>query len=449
MVFMVIAATAPLTAMASNFALSIVAGAGVGTLGWIVVVAVLLFLFAAGYLVLSRHVVNAGAYFAFLAFGLGRTVGGVTAIIAGIAYNLASAAMLAATGYFTVSALNPYLGDSIAWYWYTLLALVIVATVGTMGVTVASRMAIAVCIAQFVVVGAVIIAVMIKQIGNFNLAGLSPTAMGTGNFALTLVFCMLSFSSFEAAAIYGEECDAPTKKIMKATYLSLSILVVLFFIATWTLIAAFVNDAELSGADPGTLLAEVANSYLGDWAGTVISVCIALSFLAAAVAFHNMAARYHFSLSRARMLPAAFARVNARFGTPANATLLQGAISLAIIAPFAFAGLDPLLNLFPAVSGVTSLAAIYLMVGCCISVIVATVRKKVIGPVWSTLAAPGIAAVGLLIIGVVIAFNYQEVTGSESPLIAAMPLILIVGALYGAYSIRRTPNTDLANYLSE
>ncbi len=449
MLFMVVAATAPLTAMASNFALSIGVGAGIGTLGWILVVAALLFVFTAGYVVLSRHVVNAGAYFAFMGYGLGRTAGAATAFVAGIAYNMATIAMVAATGYFAKVAVGSYLGLDLAWYWYTLAALAVVWAAGHFGVSIASRLATAICVVQFALVGALIVAVLLRRADSFTLDGLSPNAMFSGNFALTLVFSLLSFASYEAAAIYGEECDAPATSIRKATYTALALLVALFFVATWSLIAAFDDVTAVAAADPGALVTVAANQYLGEWAGTLIAVCIVLAFLAAATAFHNMAARYHFSLSRAGLLPAPLSRVHHRYGTPASATRLQIARSLAVVVVFAIGGLDPLLNLFPSVSGVTSLATIYVMAGCCLSVIVASLRGTVSGSRWSTRIAPAVAGVGLLVVGGIIVANYQDVTGSDSPYIAAMPLILVVGAAYGAFAIRRNPDVRLENYLTE
>ncbi len=449
MLFMVVAATAPLTAMASNFALSIGAGAGTGTLGWILVVAALLFVFTAGYTVLSRHVVNAGAYFAFMGYGLGRTVGAATAFIAGIAYNLATIAMLAATGYFAQLAAGPYLSLDIAWYWYTLAALAVVWAAGHFGVSIASRIATAICIVQVVLVGVLVIAVLLRRADSFSLDGLTPNAMFSGNFALTLVFCLLSFASYEAAAIYGEECEAPATSIRRATYAALALLVTLFFVTTWSLIAAFDDVTAVAGADPGALVTLAANEYLGEWAGSLIAVCIVFAFLAAATAFHNMAARYHFSLSRAGLLPARLSRVHHRYGTPANATGLQITLSAAVIVLFAIGGLDPLLNLFPSVSGVTSLATIYVMAGCCLSVIVASVRGTVSGSLWSTRIAPAISGIGLLVVGGIIVANYPDVTGSDSPYIAAMPLILVVGAAYGAFAMRRDPDLKLENYLTE
>lgn len=449
MVFMVVAATAPLTALASNFALSIGAGAGIGTLGWILVVAALLLVFTSGYVVLSRHVVNAGAYSAFLGYGLGRSVGAATAFVAGITYNLAAVAMLAAAGFFAKSALNPVLGVEIGWYWFTFVVVLIVWVIGYFGVSIASRVTTAICVAQFLLVGILTVAIMAQRSGSYSLEGLSPSSMLSGNFAMTLVFCMLSFGAYEAAAVYGEECDTPAKSVRKATYLALALLLALFFLATWSLIAAFDDVEVTAAADPGAIVTMAANQYVAPWAGAVLAYVIVVSFLAAAVAFHNMAARYHFSLSRAGILPAVFSRIHARTGTPANATHLQIVLALGIIIPFAAAGLDPFLNLFPAVSGVTSLGGLYVMIGCCVSVVVASVHGKVSGTLWATRIAPAIAGVGLLVIGIIILANYREVTGSNSLVIDAMPLLLVIGAAYGVYAIRRNPNVGLDNYLTE
>ena len=72
MVFMVVAATAPLTAMASNLSLSLGFGAGAGTLGWIVLIGLLLVVFTSGYVALARTVVSAGAYHAYISTASAR-----------------------------------------------------------------------------------------------------------------------------------------------------------------------------------------------------------------------------------------------------------------------------------------------------------------------------------------------------------------------------------------
>ncbi|MEO3827732.1 hypothetical protein [Actinomadura sp. B10D3] len=89
------------------------------------------------------------------------------------------------------------------------------------------------------------------------------------------------------------------------------------------------------------------------------------------------------------------------------------------------------------------------MAGCCLSVIVSSLRGTVSGSMWSTRIAPAIAGTGLVIIGGIIVAHYQDVTGSDSPYIFAMPLILVAGAAYGALAIRRDPDIRLENYVTE
>jgi hypothetical protein len=111
-------------------------------------------------------------------------------------------------------------------------------------------------------------------------------------------------------------------------------------------------------------------------------------------------------------------------------------VAVALLTPFVVLGADPLVNLFPAVSGITSISLIGMMTGCCVSVAVARVRGAVEGSAWSTLAAPAVAGSGLLAVLVLIVANYAEVTGSDSPVIAAMPVVVLLTAVAGAVAAR-------------
>lgn len=440
MVFMVVAATAPLTAMSSNFSLSLGLGAGVGTLGWVVALGLLLLVFTAGYLALARTVVSAGAYQAYVAHGLGAPAGTAIAFIAWIAYNLACAGMIAATGFFTDLAMATYAGVDLPWWIYSVVTLGIVGLLGWFGVDVASRLTTVICVLQFGLLFALAIAVLIQRPSGFGAAteGFAPSAMVSGGFAMTVVFVVLSFGSYEAAASYGEEAHAPGRKITIATCLSLGLLVLVFLVSTWTLVAAFQDVQAEAAADPGALVITAADQYLGSFTGAVIAVVTAGSFLAASVAFHNLASRYSFALGRAGLLHAALAKTHAVRATPHIAVSLQILLNVAVLTPFVIAGLDPLSALFPAVSGVTSLALVAMMTACSISAVVASVRGTLAGSVFATRVCPTVAAVALLGIGALIVSQYEQVTGSSSVVVACMPLLLVIGAGYGVLmSIRR------------
>lgn len=449
MTFMVIAAAAPMTAMASNLSISLALGVGQGTVGQLILVAALLAVFAVGFVVLSRHVTNAGAYFVFIGFGLGKRTGAASAFVAAVAYNMAAGGMIAATGYFASITIESNIGVSVPWYLCGLVALAITAFLGLRGVSIAQRFTTGISLIQFGIIVVLGVAIFIQRPGGWSLEVFSPAEAFNGNVALSLVFCLLSFAGFEATAIYGEEAKAARRSIKVATYTSLALLAAVFMFSTWSIVAAFDDVAAVAAEDAGTLVFRTADIYLGSWSGPLLSAVVTVSFLAAAIAFHNMAARYLFALGRTRLLPAPLARTHKRFGTPHISSMVQIAVSAAMLLPFVLTQADPIVNLFPAVSGITSLSLTSLMVGCCISIIAARLAKKLPESTWSTFYAPMISGIGLLIIVLIIIANYQQVTGSEALIIALMPAIPAAAAIYGACAYRDRSGEALEDHLSE
>lgn len=437
MVFMVVAATAPLTAMSSNISLSLGMGVGPAVVLVMILTGVLLAVFSAGYLVLARHVTCAGAYQAFVAFGLGRGAGGSVAFVATLAYTLAAGGMVAAAGYFTGLAVSSVTGVDLPWWLFSVGALAVTVALGLRGVEIAQRVTTTVSVLQFGIIGLLALAVLVERPGAWaNSAMLSPAAGFGPGLALTLVFCLLSFGGFEATAAYGEETHAPSRSITLATYAALGLLLGVFVLGTWTLVAAFDDVAAAAAADPGSLVVQAADRYLGPWSGPLLGVLIAISFLAAAVAFHNLAIRYLFALGRDGLLPRALARTHGRYQTPYVGCVVVGVVAVVLLVPFALAGADPLVNLFPAVSGITSISLVAMMAGCCVSLLAARARGIVTGSPWSTVVAPVLAGLGLLAALFLIVVNYEEVTGSDSPVIASMPVVVVLAAVAGAAAAR-------------
>ena len=85
-VFFVIAAAAPLTGMLGIIPVAIRLGHGAGVPGAFVIAGLILLIFSVGYAAMSRHVVNAGAFYAYLARGLGQSFGVSGALVALASY---------------------------------------------------------------------------------------------------------------------------------------------------------------------------------------------------------------------------------------------------------------------------------------------------------------------------------------------------------------------------
>jgi len=87
-VFTVLAYNAPLTVVVGFIPVIVGMGNGLGAPFSYVVAGALILTFAVGFTTMSRHVKNAGAYYAFITAGLGRSLGLGSAFVAILSYAL-------------------------------------------------------------------------------------------------------------------------------------------------------------------------------------------------------------------------------------------------------------------------------------------------------------------------------------------------------------------------
>src|ERR1700733_127355 len=85
--FFVLAGVAPLTVAAGVIPSAFATTGLTGIPAAFIVVAVILAVFAVGYVAMTRHITNSGAFYAFISRGLGKTAGVAAALIAVLAYN--------------------------------------------------------------------------------------------------------------------------------------------------------------------------------------------------------------------------------------------------------------------------------------------------------------------------------------------------------------------------
>ncbi|MEV6749355.1 APC family permease [Streptomyces sp. NPDC051080] len=429
---MAIAAISPLTTMSSNLSMSLVLGVGPATV-LVILLTVLVFLFfTAGYVVLGRYVVDSGAYSAYVAHGLGRTAGSAIAVIATLGYNLAVVAFSGVAGYFLDSAFEP-LGLDLSWWLYALFVVALTGVLGYLGADVASKVTILICGTQFLLLGAFVVAVLLRSPSGFRLDVFTPSGLTGGAFGLSIVFVLLSLASFETTAAYGEETRDPHRTVPRATYLALFLLTGLFIAGTWAVVAGM-NGAprEVAQAGPGEIVPALFGFYLGSWTSTPLKFVIAISIIGAAIAFHNLATRYMFSSARSGLFWSALGRTNSRRQTPHNAVLCQLLITIVFLAPFVVVGADPMVGLLPAIAGYNSLSMITKMGTSSVSVIAASVRGRITGSLYATRIAPVLATLGFLTAGSLIVGHYSQVTESDAAWVNWMPLLLVVCAAYGA-----------------
>nr|EJJ01497.1 amino acid permease-associated region [Rhodococcus sp. JVH1] len=217
LVFFVVAAAAPLTVLAGVAPFAIGIGGAGAPLAYLIAGA-LLTLFAAGFTAMSLYVRNAGAFYAYVARGLGRSLGVGIAYIAVMSYNLITPGVAAAFGYFAAGTIRSATGADIPWW---VLSGVCVAAVGVLGwlkVTLSAKVlgvALILEVASLLVMNAGILGE--RGLAALDVKSFDPGTLATGGVAGMFVLVIGAFTGFEATAIYAEEArseaDGPARHL--------------------------------------------------------------------------------------------------------------------------------------------------------------------------------------------------------------------------------------------
>lgn len=455
LVFFVLSAQAPLTGIAGAAPISIALGNGLGVPGSYVVAGVVVALFAVGFLAMSRHVVDAGAFYAYIREGLGGTAGHGSAALALLAYNAVQAAMYGLYGAVTAGLLDEHAGVSPPWWLCALVTMAVVQVLGVAGIDVGAKVLAVLVLAEtslLVLFDARVLGAGGGPEGLGFLEVFSPEALFSGAPGVALMFAVASMLGFEATAIYAEEAKEPERTVPRATYLAVIVITGFFAFTTWMLIAFYgasraVGEASaaLESGDGAAFVASAVARRIGAWSGTALSVLLATSLLAGILAFHNSINRYLFALGRDRTLPEGLAKVN-HAGSPWVASITQTATALVLVLPFAVAGSDPVLTLFSWFAGVAVLAIMVLYLLTSLSVLRYFRTTPVDARRWNTVVAPALATLSVGLLVVVILANFTTlIDGSAreaATLIAIVPAFFALGAAVGQRQ-RREVGPDL------
>ena len=212
-VFLVVSAAAPLTAMAGNMPIGLSFPAGLGMPMAFVVVAAILACFAVGYAELSRAVKGTGAFYTYIGRGFGKPAGVVAAYCAVLAYAAMSVGLAAAFGYFG-SVLFDQLGLKVPWMACAVAGLAIIGIMGYLALDFSARALAFFMTAEFLILAAFDVSVLAaKGWASFPMEVWRPENYLRWDFGAIMPFAVTSFIGIEAAALYGEETRRPERSI--------------------------------------------------------------------------------------------------------------------------------------------------------------------------------------------------------------------------------------------
>jgi amino acid transporter len=263
------------------------------------------------------------------------------------------------------------------WWIWVLVAAAIVFFLTYRDVRLSTRAGVILGIFEIAVFTALAIWMILSNLGDLTLSTFNPSNAEAGTWNGTfkgMVFAILAFIGFEAAAPLGEEARRPRWTVPRAVVLS-AFGIGLFYVLcsyAWVIGTGFDNFTAdtLAQADPWRHLGRVY------WAGGWVLIWLAIlnSALANSNAGVNAATRVIYAMGRNGVLPRAFARTHPVHRTPHVATIAVsvGGVVLALLMGWKWSPLTA----FSIIATAVTIVVICVYMTVCVSCVVYYRRER-------------------------------------------------------------------------
>lgn len=438
-------AATPLTVIAGGVVVMFAIAGQIGIPLGYVIVAACLWLFSIGYTTMSRHITNAGAFYAFIARGIGRVPGVAAAWVAATAYCAMQVSLFGLLG-LTAQNVMARMGVDVPWWGCALAAWLLIGLLGTRAVDINAKVLAVLLAVEIAVILLFSASNFLHAADGVPLGALSPSALGGEAAGAMLALAVTGFIGFESPTVYGEEAKDQRRTVARATVATVGILAFIYIASSWSIIAAVgENDIVEAATADSSLMFTLAGDQLGAPWAIIGEVLLLTSVTAAALSFHNTTARYLFALGRERVAPPWLGRTSLRTCSPVAASITQTVISGLVIVAWAVLGLDPLVHLFFYMSTSAGIGLLALIATCAIAVVVYFARDRRGETVWAARVAPLLSVAALVWVLWLSVLHFHTLLGVEkgSLLPILVPILFaglaLLGAGWGAYLKWRRP----------
>jgi amino acid transporter len=285
---------------------------------------------------MARHLPSAGGMYTYVARGLGPFFGWLMAWAFALAEPLVAPILLAAFGLYGAIFLSTYLhiGVDFKYMWVVLAILcgVVLWWLIYRGIALSTRAGVVLGIIE-IVIFVFVSALLIVNAGSRNtLSVFIPGDQGVRPAFQGMIFCLLAFIGFEAAAPLGEETREPRRTIPRAVIWS-TLLVGAFYVFNYYAATVFFGPNKMAGfyafnnGDPWGYMAE---KVLGTLGGILVVFAIINSSFANANSGATAATRSLFSMGRSGLLPRWFSATHPGHRTPVNAIHFQAIVAMVV-----------------------------------------------------------------------------------------------------------------------
>jgi amino acid transporter len=436
-VFMVVAAAAPLGVIGGVVPLGIASGNGAGFPATFVVSTIILLLFAIGFTALTPYVDEAGAFFSYVRQALGFPTGIGVAFLALVSYVAIEAGVYGLLGPAGSDIVTLFGGPTLPWWVFAAAAFAVTTFVGYRNIQLSSRV-LAVLLTAEIAIVLILDLVIVVRGGHHGLSTgiVNPSAIFSGSLGIGLLFALISFVGFEATAIFRDEARDPERTIPRATYAALILIGAFYTVTSWALISAWGDEDALAKAtnSGSTFLSDTAHEYIRTTGADLITVLYFTSLFACILSFHNVASRYVFALSQRDVLPASLSVPHHRHGSPHLASLvISVVVAISVVLAVVFQ-LNPITEFYTWFAAATTVGFVVLLIATSVAVLVFFARDRREHSLWRVRIAPALGLVGLVVTLVLILNNLDGLAGSSAlgwGIVGLLAVAFVLGVFVG------------------
>jgi amino acid transporter len=384
--FMAVATAAPITAMVGNVPIAVGFGNGSHAPAGYLVATIVLSLFAIGYATMAKHLTATGAFYGYIAHGLGKVMGMASGALITMAYVVFEGSLIGIFSFFTTNLVQSLFGISIHWVIPALIMLVLNGILAYYDINITAKVLGVFLLTEIIMLSLGAFAVLFRGGGpdgfavgaTLNPIGAFEPAAGIvgASAGLGLFFAFWSWVGFESTAMYGEESRDPKRIVPRATMFSVVGIGLFYVFISWMAVAGTGPQQSIelaqNAATAGDIFFNPVRETYGEWAITMFNILLVTGSFACGMAFHNCASRYLYALGReglSKGLQKTIGATHPKHGSPYIASLVQSGITLVVIVAFLAAGMDPYLHLYTLLAILGTMAILIVQSLCAFAVI--------------------------------------------------------------------------------
>src|SRR5215210_3458311 len=334
------------------------------------------FLVALGFSQLAQRTASAGSVYAFVSNAINPRTGFMGMWLFIIGYGIFEAATYSIFASFSSEELNRIFGVNVPWFIPFFVIAGLVYTLSVLGVTQSVRGGLIFLAYEIIIVTIMLLAVIFQGGAEGNTLSVFNPASGIGGVFLGMIYGIMSFVGWKAAASLGEETRDPHTSIPRALLGAVVLIGTYYVFVTYAATIGFGPSGMDEFAKDTAWFDTLTRRFLGDGWAPFVGIAALTGAIASAIGIHNSTVRLLYALGRDGVLPGAFARVHPTRQSPYVAATVQAGFSVVLGLVFGYLVFGDPATTYGYFGGLGTLAVLFVYIFINVSVFLYFYRKE-------------------------------------------------------------------------